>query len=93
MSTFNIDSLETDDSSLYHCGLNPCRYCSSSIEPCEAFDASASNLSSVCPYFWKPIPQTQDEMNEQMRLDFEKQEQMEQALAVTQWCKDYFGHE
>lgn len=71
MQTFNIDSLETDDSNLYDCLLRPCRYCSS-IEPCEAFDASASNISSVCPYFWKPIPQTEDEMNEQMRLFYEQ---------------------
>ena len=71
MQTFNIDSLKTDDSNLYDCSLRPCRYCSS-IEPCEAFDASASNISSVCPYFWKPIPQTEDEMNEQMRLFYEQ---------------------
>ena len=92
MQTFNIDSLETDDSSTYDCLLRPCRYCLS-IEPCEAFDALASNMISVCPYFWKPIPQTEDEMNEQMRLDYEQQEGWEEANAATQWCKEYFGHD
>ena len=73
MPGFNKDSLETPDTSLFQCGLNPCIYCSSP-EPCEAFDALASNPNSVCPYFWKPFPLTQDEMNEQMRLDYEEQE-------------------
>ena len=84
----------TDDTDhLFDCSLNPCRYCSS-IEPCEAIDASASiSRTSICPYFWKPIPQTEDEMNEQMRLDFDRQEQMEQTLAATHWCEEYFGHD
>ena len=92
MSTFNIDSLETDDSSLYHCGLNPCRYCS--IELCEAVDASASiSITSICPYFWQPIPQTEDEMNEQLRLDHEEEERWEEACSASLWCKEYFGHD
>jgi hypothetical protein len=91
MPSINKDSLETDDSSFYDCSLRPCIYCSSP-EPCEAFDASASNLSSACPYFWKPIPQTQDEMNEQMRLDYEEQERWEECRSASLWCKEYFGH-
>ena len=81
MLGFNKDSLETDDSNLYDCSLRPCRYCSS-IEPCKAFDASASNISSVCPYFWKSVPQTEDEMNEQMRLHYEQCDYEEWAKEV-----------
>lgn len=92
MLGFNKDSLETDDISTYDCSLRPCRYCSS-IEPCEAFDALASNVSSLCPYFWKPVPQSNDEMNEQIRLDYEEQERWEENRAATQWCKEYFGHD
>ena len=92
MPSINKHTLETDDSSLYHCDLNPCRYCS--IEPCEVVDASGSiSITSICPYFWQPIPQTEDEMNEQMRLDYEQQEGWEETNAATQWCKEYFGHD
>ena len=93
MLGFNKDSLETPDSSLYHCGLNPCIYCSSP-KLCEASDATASeSLGSVCPFFWKPIPQTEDEINEQLRLDYEEEEWWEEARSASLWCKEYFGHD
>ena len=73
MLGFKKESLESDDTDhLYDCSLRPCRYCSS-IEPCEAVDAVASiSITSICPFFWKPIPQNEDEMNEQMRLFYEQ---------------------
>lgn len=82
MLGFYKDSLETDDSKLYDCSLRPCRYCSS-IEPCEAVDASASiSKTSICPYFWKPVPQTEDEINEKMRLFYEQWDYEEWAKEV-----------
>jgi len=51
-----------DDDELYHCGLYPCSNCSSPVM-CEAVDATASiSRTSICPYYWKPIPQTQEEV-------------------------------
>ena len=88
MLGFNKDSLETPDSSLYHCGLNPFVSIVLHQNFAKHLMRQHQRVRFCLSILWKPIPQTEDEINEQLRLDYEEEEWWEEAVQQVSGAKN-----